>query len=183
VANERAWAEAVAVTRDRLESRFLEPTRAIVPMPLAGFAVLALDCMTIEGIQRMREGRRKQLRQSGRLVTTFLRERDSFRRFFWSKDHVPDRESTCPCPACDFYRNVRCGLMHDGETQEGWLVRFGEDELVTEVDAHTRALDRNLFHEAVELECARHLAELMEPREDDLRKHLRVTLDAVCGIS
>ena len=142
-----------------------------------------LDVAAAAAAQRMREGRRKELNQSGRLVTAFLRDRENFRPFFRTDDHQPDRPKTCPCVACDFYRNVRCGLMHDGETQEGWLVRIGKRDLVTRLNERTRALDRNLFHEAVERECGRYLEELMEPRGADLRKYLKATLDAVCGIA
>src|SRR4051812_40530692 len=62
--NVSAWAKAVEILHDRIESRFLEPIDRLRDTPESadlgfGFAMLALDCLLIDTIQSFREGRLK----------------------------------------------------------------------------------------------------------------------------
>jgi hypothetical protein len=184
VNNEPGWLTAIEIVRDRFESRFLEYVRAMLPSEFAGFAVLVLDSLVIEALARARGGQRKQPGQSTRLVTEFLRERRAFRRHFLDKSHDKDHPGKCQCVACDFYRNVRSGLIHEGETQSGWLVRYGESRFLRSRRDGTRVLDRNRFHAAVESEFKTYLRELRRDNADgaELRKNLKELLDGVCSV-
>src|SRR5439155_21905278 len=106
------WQAAFDVIGDRIDSRFLKPARILISSgyEYAGFAVLAIDAVVIETIQRVRKGLRNVEGESRNLVTDFLRTAPSFSRYFPEAGHVPGRE--CPCRACDFYRNVRSGVAH-----------------------------------------------------------------------
>jgi hypothetical protein len=145
--------------------------------------VLALDLSVIEGFERTRKGLRKKERQSTKLVTDFLRERRSFSEAFHSDQHDDAHRGTCPCIACDFYRNVRSGLLHEGETQNGWLLRYGAAKLVTTRSDNTRVLDRNRFHAGVEAEFQTYIRDLTRDAADsvELRANLKRVLDGVCG--
>jgi len=149
-------------------------------MAYAGFAVLALDSLAIESVARLRQGLRNVDRQSRNLVTEFLRDRPTFSKYFSAKGH--DGGSKCVCGPCDFYRNVRSGIVHEGETQNGWLVRYGERELVTTTPDGVRVVDRNLFHRGVEAEFRIYLDDLRHRDNSELRSHLKRALDGICGI-
>jgi hypothetical protein len=174
------WQIAFDVIHDRIDTRFLEPTRLLIGSryEYAGFAVLALDAVVIETIQRLRKGLRSVEGESRNLVTEFLRTAPGFSRYFPPDGHVPARE--CPCTPCDFYRNVRSGVTHDGETHNGWLVRYGGSELLVERGG-VRLLDRNLFHRAVETEFESYLNDLAQSRNALLRAHLKAALDGICS--
>lgn len=43
--------------------------------------------------------------------------------------------------ATDFYKNVRCGLLHQGETSNGWKIRRDGDLFNTE----TKTINANKF--------------------------------------
>lgn len=172
------WREAIDVIRVRLTTRFVEPLEALRSFEYAGFLMTAVDCLLAEAVQRLRLGMRNQRRKSALLLATFLRESPSLDNQFVSAAHrEPLRD--CPCIACDFYRNVRSAIVHDGETQNGWQVRYGEPRLVQN-EGDVRILDRNRFHDAVVTELGAYLADVARPERDDLRANLKKTLDALC---
>ncbi len=145
----------------------------------AGFAILARDTVVIEQLQRLRTGQRHVEGQSRNVVTEFLRTAESFRDYFQADGHTEARG--CLCRPCDFYSNVRSGLVHDGETHGGWLVRYGESALLVERDG-LKVIDRNLFHRAVERELANYIADLRHHDALLLRERLKDALDGICGL-
>jgi hypothetical protein len=173
------WTTAIHVIRDRLQSRFVDPLEAIRPLAYAGFLMVAIDSLLIESLQRVREGKRLEEGKSSELVATFLRERPSFKDRFLSDEHRKPLR-TCPCIACDFYRSVRSGILHEGETQNGWTIRVYRPQLLEVVGA-ARILDRDRFHKAVVTEFHAYLKDLEKPAEHDLRANLRNTLDGICS--
>ncbi len=173
------WREAIDVVRVRFETRFVRPVEALRRFEYAGFLVVAIDALLAEAVERVRRGWRLNHGKSSELVATFLREARSFKGRFKSESHrSPFR--TCPCIACDFYQHVRNGILHEGESQNGWMIRFGEPRLLR-VAGRRRILDRNRFHDAVVAELRGYLADLADPSADLLRANLKRTLDAICA--
>lgn len=173
------WTTAIDVIRERLRTRFVDPLEAIGPLEYAGFLMVAIDSLLIESLERVREGKRLEEGKSSELVATFLRDRPSFHGRFREDAHRTPLK-TCPCIACDFYRSVRSGILHEGEAQHGWTIRVYRRQLL-EIAGATRILDRNRFHAAVVAEFGAYLADLEKPGERDLRANLRNTLDGICS--
>jgi hypothetical protein len=73
-----------------------------------GFASMALACPLIETIQSFREGLGDTKRRSRDLFRIFLKHEPKFAIFAG----IADR----------FFEDVRCGLLHQGETRNGWTV-------------------------------------------------------------
>lgn len=53
---EADWLRAVAIFKDRLETRYLEHIRELLPRQTSGFVVLALDCALIETLEQFKHG-------------------------------------------------------------------------------------------------------------------------------
>ena len=71
-----------------------------------GFSMMANACLLIETLQSFKEGLGDSNGQSGKLFTNFFNENDNFEIF----------------KGKTFYKDVRCGILHQGETTGGWKI-------------------------------------------------------------
>lgn len=106
------WSLAIEIFETRIRRRFLDPVDVLIAHEAEltrgtfGFAILAIDCLLLETLQRFREGRVKK-GENGRLIRTFLSERLGV-----NFDDGVDVGSK----ADRFYQRCRCGLHHSGQT-------------------------------------------------------------------
>lgn len=162
------WSEAIRVVKGRFDSRFLSPIHLLRDKPYVGFLIVAIDCLLVESLQGLIAGQRGVRNDSRVLVVQFLTQRDSFKPHF------------SPALANRFYEDVRCGILHDGETKNGWLVWKGHHVVVDDRGPHQPiVLDRLLFHRLVEIEFKRYLSDLRRPGEVMLRTNLKVVFDQI----
>ena len=113
--------------RQRLSLRYLEPIRALQDHGSfrgEGFSIVAIQCTLIEFLASTIEGKNYRQRpkkdepplgaheysNSGDMFVRFLSEQSPFKQFF-------DRDA-----AQDFYENVRCPLLHEARTKNGWSI-------------------------------------------------------------
>ncbi len=73
-----------------------------------GFSIMANCCLIIEALESFKNG----------WETTHNRSRDAFNSFFKSE---PKFEQFKEC-ATDFYKHIRCGILHQAETTGGWTI-------------------------------------------------------------
>jgi hypothetical protein len=119
---ERAFTEYF---RARLSLRYLNPIRLLQEHGSAegeGFSILAVQCTLIEFFESTVQGlnyryvrrgatsRPHEYSDSAALFTGFLCTREPFASEF--DQNLAD----------DFYAGVRCGLLHEARTKNGWLV-------------------------------------------------------------
>jgi hypothetical protein len=98
------------LVRLRLVERYVEPIEASTAKH--GFASVALGCLLIETLQSFREGCSDTRGESSKMFKNFFGQNHQFKR-------LAPRHSK-------FYHAVRCGLLHQGETRQGWtIVRRG----------------------------------------------------------
>ena len=50
----------------------------------------------------------------------------------------------------DFYANVRCALLHEAMTRNGWVIRIDTDRLIT-IDGDKKTLNRVIFLKNIEV--------------------------------
>lgn len=90
----------------RFEERYLRPVDE--SQSKHGFTILAVCCLVIENLESFYQGR----------ADTRRRSKDMFRDFF-------NRETSLRVFGGDnnwFYRDIRCGILHQGEIRGGWRV-------------------------------------------------------------
>jgi hypothetical protein len=170
---EALWGRAIAVIQNRIQTRFLDSASHLRANRYAGFAILALDCLLIETIEAFRRG--KRARNPGESRTACIRlltSSEHFRQFFDD------------ARASDFFGRVRNGLLHDGETRDGWLVKSADRySLVHDLDRRYVVVNRNKFHSALEAEFRDYLTCLSVPENTGLRLNLARALDDLCNRS
>jgi len=126
----------------RLESRYLKPIRVLQDKGSwegEGFSIVSIQCALLEFLAACRGGliyRHKnpapphEYNMSGDLFATFLSTTAPFNTLFKREDAV------------EFYRQVRCALLHEARTKGGWIIhssgRIG-------VDCTRKIVYRNTF--------------------------------------
>lgn len=169
-ANPEHWSRATNIVQDRLEGRFLRFVNQWISDPFSGFIVLAVDSLLAETIQQFRMGALSGKKKSQRYIEDFL----SGPRF------QPDFDDTA---RTRFYEDIRCGLLHQAEAKEMWLVRRGESRLLQPVPAgRGYIIDVQRFHDAVRRSLDDYYGELRDPVHRNLRANLWVKMDHICRV-
>ena len=116
------WSKKPEFIRRRLSERYVDPVEALdlnddTKECKNGFYMMAVSCLLIEtlasfwrGWESTESGKdakgRKIPGKSGEAFKVFFQEQARFSAF----------------QGTDFYRSVRCGILHQGETKKGWII-------------------------------------------------------------
>lgn len=92
----------------RLSERYIIPLENVPISYKNGFSIMANSCLLIETYESFRQG----------WDSTSAKDRIPFKSFF-------EREllfKEFKVHSYEFYLNVRCGILHQGETKKGWKI-------------------------------------------------------------
>jgi hypothetical protein len=92
----------------RFTERYINPVTPGICKHPHGFTIMAISCLMIESLQSFREGWKDT---NGKSEAAFCRFFDYNPRFDCFRGHF-----------ASFYRNVRCGILHQAETTGGWKI-------------------------------------------------------------
>lgn len=117
------WSEVVQdFYYARLKSRYLAPIEAIRKMGQSkgkGFAIVAIQCSLIEFLESCFQGVNYRFR-APRTKTEYSNSEAMFVEFLTS--HQPFAQQFDKRLATDFYKSVRCGLLHEARTKGAWRI-------------------------------------------------------------
>lgn len=118
-----------------------------------GFSMMANSCLLIETIESFYRG---WSNTSGKSETAFLKffGRDKNFILFASNDL-----------ATSFYKNIRCGILHQAETTGGWSITRNSRKLL---DEENKIIDSTLFLETLNLSLINYKTELIKSDWNDL---------------
>jgi hypothetical protein len=172
LSTDASWECAVKMLKDRLETRYLEHIRCLLPMKTSGFAVLALDCALIETMEQFKRGAR---------TTPYGKGKEYFVSFLTSSKFT---EHFTAERAVIFYKQIRCGLLHQSEAGEkSRIKRGGSLPLVSDTeDKKSLILNKNLFHELLEEEIELYYADIRSGATPERRRNFRKKMDGICRI-
>jgi hypothetical protein len=94
----------------RFAERYLTPLKNVRAGDESGFLTMGVCCLLIEGLMAFREG----------WPTTEGKSKKAFELFFSRES----RFSAFLGFEVDFWKGVRCGILHQGETNKGWRLNF-----------------------------------------------------------
>jgi len=167
--NPNDWPKAADIIRDRLDGRFLRFATNWLSDQYSGFVVLAIDSLLAETIQQFIEG----LHKSEKLGVTFKRflEGPRFQPYF----DATARER--------FYIDIRCGLLHQAEAKEMWLIRRKQPALLRHIaNGKGYIVDVERFHTALQASLNDYLTLISEPSQSKLRSNLWVKVNKICDV-
>lgn len=164
------WSKAAAIVRDRLEGRFLRFARDCLGSKHSSFVVLAIDSLLAETIQQFNDGVRNGCGKSQKMVEKFL-EGERFQ---------PDFDASARTA---FYRDIRCGLLHQAEAKKMWLIRRAQPALLQKVaNGQGYILDVERFHTGVQCSLNDYLKLIAEPASSCLRSNLWKKMNQICSV-
>lgn len=177
-ANSSDWYSAIEVLDARIKGRYLDPVDKLIEYeePIEpvkrrfGFTILAIDCLLIETLQAFIDGETNTRNKEKGMFVNFLTKRPSFSKHFKEKEL-----------ACRFYKDVRCGILHQAETRSGWLI-WSVGLLLDPKDTEIR-INRTKFHEALKDEFESYLTELKDTNNSNLRQNFRKKMNCVVEVS
>ncbi|WP_143534761.1 hypothetical protein [Notoacmeibacter marinus] len=134
----------------RLDDRYFQPISLIRSGSNyrgEGFAILTIQCSLIEFLAALRlgwnhkvgaqPGKNFQYGRSQDLYCGFLTQQSPFSGLFTDEDR-----------ALNFYKNVRCGLVHEAQTKNGWKIWAGSANDKA-VDFEHKVVNRDLFGDLI----------------------------------
>ena len=137
--NEKLWREAYQdYFFERIKLRYFDPIKQIAANPVfkgEGFSITAILCTLVEFLEATRQGKdykywrrgmpalgKYEYYESKKYFTNFLRDQSPFDKYFKDKN-----------TRSNFYEGVRCGLLHEARTKNGWKIRFAGKEKSDEI--------------------------------------------------
>ncbi len=141
--------------RQRLETRYFKPIRVLTKdgdRVGEGLSITALQCTLIEFLASTLEGKsykhcrpgtktkcgEYEYSDSSKMFINFLCSATPFRNYFNSKRR-----------ADNFYKNVRCALLHEARTKDGWRI-LAVSSSGDPIDWDNKIVYRNNLHSAFE---------------------------------
>ena len=150
----------------RLYSRYLKPflfdNPEFVRQFKNGFSIMANCCLLIETLQSFKNGWGDSDRKSSQAFKQFFTSETKF-TVFKNKEQ-------------EFYKNIRCGILHQGETTGGWTVNrsgrklFDDKKLVVDSVSFAKQLDISLENYSKKLKTAEWDSELWDNFRTKMRK-------------
>ena len=173
------WDEAFTdFYRQRLESRYLHPIRAIQEHGAfegEGFAIAALQCTLIEFLESTEQGINYVYRNADPALFQYSRSGEVFKSFLTKRQ--PFAAWFNEAAATSFYEGIRCGLLHEARTRNGWRIWGGNALQGQIVDVANTVVNRDNFQAALLEYIAEYGARL--PNEPDLQAALIRKFDAL----
>jgi hypothetical protein len=151
-ANAKVWENVVLeYYMARLEFRYLSPISLLQKHGTflgEGFSIAAIQCTLIEFLESTVQGKSYRYLRRGETLGDFeySMSSDIFTNFLVSRAPF-SAEFNNPL-ANDFYTGVRCGLLHEARTKNGWRI-WAADPTGRIVDANNKILFRDNFQDAL----------------------------------
>jgi hypothetical protein len=158
------WDEIADFIYERFRERYLEPFEN--NSAKHGFAMMAIGCLMIEALHSFRKGWKRTGGKGG----------EAFEEFFANSKYLTDFSDI----GHDFYSSVRCGILHQAETYNGWkILRKG-----ALVDKSNKTLNATRFLKSLDKELKHYTDELKSsPNGSDIWKKTIRKLDHMCANS
>ena len=131
-----------------------------------GFAMMAIGCLMVESLHSFKKGWKRTGGKGG----------DAFEEFFRNSQFLTDFSGI----GSDFYSSVRCGILHQAETYNGWkILRKGPL-----VDEGKRTINAIKFLQSLSKELTHYTAVLKDsPAKSDVWKRATKKLNHMCANS
>ena len=177
------WNEATEIINDRFKSRFFNHIDMIKNDKTSGFLVMSIDCLIIETLMQFYLGVEDT-------VTSYPgKQAKAFKDFFKHSTHF-NGEFDTDIKRHEFYKQFRCGLLHQAEVKNKSLIKIKRKSLLELVnDANVSEgliIDREKFHQKLVLEFNDYLEKLSSNQNnfngESLRDKAILKMNIICRL-
>lgn len=166
----------------RVDSRYFESVRAIEKAGQKigeGFAIVVLHCSLIEFLASTLEGKRyRYVGKDGSPLSKYeySNSKDMFVRFL-EKNEPFKQMFAKNGTATEFYKSVRCGLMHEARTKGQWRILVS-GQANQPIDTDTKVIYRDLMQSAFDQFIDCYKQRLL--KESSLQRAFIRKIDGLC---
>lgn len=169
--NSNNWEAGILVIKDRFISRFFNQLDKIKYNEFSGFVIMSIDCLLIETLMQFILGvDNTEVKYKGQQWKVF---RDFFKN---SKHFNTDFKTNKICQT--FYKQFRCGLLHQAQTKEKSLIKICQANILTLADPNKveagLVIDRHQFHDKLILEFEEYIQKLTDNHDSFNGENLRI---------
>lgn len=159
--------EIANFVHQRFTERYIKPINNLDKTEKHGFSIMAVCCLMIESLESFKNGWHSTRNRSEQAFKEFLKSENEFMEL---KDH-----------ASQFYKHIRCGILHQSETTDGWKIQR-KGELF---DSESKTINASEFLIRMEKSLEQYVQHLKvsdwdSERWDNLRRKLRKIISN-CG--
>ena len=197
------WEYAFRFFEERIETRYLKPIEAILNMEDnkgEGFAVVNLQCSLIETIESFINGwvynatktedKKGNTWYSEDKIAEYrkgkeLKNIDIFVSFFDNREPFKSYK----IKGDDFYNDVRCGLLHETQTKNGWKIKANNKDNTVSI-TNDKTIYRESFHRDIKKVIKNYKSAIVERKDFDdnisvcsLRQNFRDKFNHICNQS
>jgi hypothetical protein len=152
--------------QERFTERYITPIKSTDKKQKHGFCTMAICCLMIEALESFWQG----------WEDTKGRSRESFREFFQRCSTQKLALGAFSNVADDFYQGVRCGILHQAETTNGWRIR----RKGSLYDPEQKIINATAFHRELKNALEAYCEELRQADwNDPIWNNLRRKMDKV----
>ncbi|GLI09665.1 hypothetical protein YDYSG_56970 [Paenibacillus tyrfis] len=142
--NDETWRQAIDILKDRIENRFLliiqdqlDKLRANFGIIDYSFSVMALNCLLIETMRQFKKGiDTTESNYRGANQAAFV---EFFKQSYFFRDHFSQDT------AKTFYKHIRCGILHQAQTQSNSQLTIDQDSMVERIENNCIRVDVEKF--------------------------------------
>jgi len=154
--------------RTRLDLRYLRPIKVLQETATCqgeGFSIAAIQCSLIEFLESTVQGLKYRYLKKGEKLGHY--EYSSSKKIFTSflMNREPFAKEFTKTIADDFYGGVRCGLLHEARTKDGWRIQASDSKGRIVDPGKQPTLFRDNFQKALKQFITEYGVELQSNRE------------------
>lgn len=167
----KVWEKAIDIFVDRIVTRYflaidkLMERTDIYAMRKYGFAIVTLQCSLMDTLSKFRYGAAKKGNQDR--FTSFLKE-----YFIFGENSKRLAEKV--------YKDIRCGIVHAGATDNKSGLSCECVELITLLPNGAISLDLIILQEKLKKYFYEYVQSLLNKKESELRENFVYTMNEVC---
>jgi len=135
---------------ERLEKRYFVPIKLLMENSTyqgEGFSIVTIHCSLIEFLETSIQGLKYKYLKKGQKLSKY--EYSSSKKIFikFLSSREPFKNHFTKDSAREFYENIRCGLLHEAQTKNGWVIHgCSSDKKI--IDQKQRVVFRNNLQDA-----------------------------------
>lgn len=198
------WEEAISLFSRRFKKKYFDPIQQLIDegrLKGEGFTILTVQCALIEAFASLRTGMifdHKKNKNSPKytysgsqeMFTGFLHTAAIFEHNFWIADPAGPgkRLINQPFDAEAFYKDVRCGLMHEARTKGNWIINAAPlkyktrtEKVFIEKGNQRLKIYRTILHYRLKQYLKDYASDLQQPGADGetLRRYFARKMDHI----
>ncbi len=148
----------------RFNERYIVPFESMPRKSKHGFSIMAMSCLMMEAIVSFRLGY-PDTKDKGK-------SENCFKYFFQQAEQFSEFRDV----SAEFYKNVRCGILHQAETTGGWIIHRKGPLF----DKATRTINATKFLESQKAYLHAYQQELEQADwDDEIWVNLRRKMDSI----